>query len=275
MGINALLREDVNLFDTTNHKQNPQMMVNMSTTYVVKDVMEVLINKKLARTTLVHHLCVVLAYLHVISVLHADYNVEGIFKVRTFLIFLFIFDNILCWQCFIYYAAFTSLNFPYKLFLALRFFVRRDGRWHRLMKTVTLVHKLLCLGLNVYWQSFYLGRLWPVVRHSGVMTGELRLTDSLGVVLTLLSLSHSSHLHWTDGWLAAGGVHRSQTFAGQLKKQTRHFFCNILFTFFPREEKLLLKLPLVFLCFSGNINKDWRLPSCNSESLSSREMSSV
>ena len=84
MGINALLREDVNLFDTTNHKQNPQMMVNMSTTYVVKDVMEVLINKKLARTTLVHHLCVVLAYLHVISVLHADYNVEGIFKVKTF-----------------------------------------------------------------------------------------------------------------------------------------------------------------------------------------------
>jgi len=152
MGINALLREDVNLFDTTNHKQNPQMMVNMSTTYVVKDVMEVLINKKLARTTLVHHLCVVLAYLHVISVLHADYNVEGIFK------------------CFIYYAAFTSLNFPYKLFLALRFFVRRDGRWHRLMKTVTLVHKLLCLGLNVYWQSFYLARLWPVVRHSGLMT---------------------------------------------------------------------------------------------------------
>ena len=189
MGINALLREDVNLFDTTNHKQNPQMMVNMSTTYVVKDVMEVLINKKLARTTLVHHVCVVLAYLHVISVLHADYNVEGIFKVRTFLISLFIFDNILCWQCFIYYAAFTSLNFPYKLFLALRFFVRRDGRWHRLMKTVTLVHKLLCLGLNVYWQSFYLARLWPVVRHSGVMTGELRLTDSLGVVLTLLSLS--------------------------------------------------------------------------------------
>ena len=30
MGINALLREDVNLFDTTNHKQNPQMMVKMS-----------------------------------------------------------------------------------------------------------------------------------------------------------------------------------------------------------------------------------------------------
>ena len=85
MGITALLREDINLFDTTNHKQNPQVMVNMATAYVVKDVMEVLINKKMATTTLVHHGCVVLAYLHVITVLHGDYNVEGIFKVRLFI----------------------------------------------------------------------------------------------------------------------------------------------------------------------------------------------
>ena len=79
------MREDINLFDTTNHKQNPQVMVNMSTAYVVKDVMEVLINKKIARTTLIHHGCVVLAYLHVITVLHGDYNVEGIFKVKFFI----------------------------------------------------------------------------------------------------------------------------------------------------------------------------------------------
>ena len=82
MGVTALLREDINLFDTTNHRQNPQVMVNMATAYVVKDVMEVCINKKIARTTLIHHLCVVFAYFHVISVLHADYNVEGIFKVK-------------------------------------------------------------------------------------------------------------------------------------------------------------------------------------------------
>ena len=29
----ALIREDINLFDTTNHRQNPQVMINMATAY--------------------------------------------------------------------------------------------------------------------------------------------------------------------------------------------------------------------------------------------------
>ena len=52
------------------------------TILVVKDIMEVFLNKKIASTTLIHHGCVVLAYLHVITVLNGDYNREGIFKVR-------------------------------------------------------------------------------------------------------------------------------------------------------------------------------------------------
>ena len=173
MASRALIREDINLFDTTNHRQNPQVMINMATSYVVKDVMEVFLNKKIARTTFIHHACVVLAYLHVITVLHGDYNREGIFKVRMS-IFLFsvgINYNFSLLQCFIYYAVFTSINFPYKLFLALRFFVARNGGFHRGMKTVTFFHKLLCLAINLYWQTFYLGRLWPVLLNSGVMTG--------------------------------------------------------------------------------------------------------
>ena len=81
MGIMALVKEDIHLFDTTNHKQNPQVMINMATVYTVKDVVEMVINKKMTRTTYLHHSCVVLAYFHVQSVLHGDYNVEGIFKV--------------------------------------------------------------------------------------------------------------------------------------------------------------------------------------------------
>ena len=84
MAVIALIREDINLFDTTNHRQNPQVMINMATCYAVKDVMEVFLNKKIARTTLIHHACVVLAYIHVISVLNGDYNREGIFKVMIF-----------------------------------------------------------------------------------------------------------------------------------------------------------------------------------------------
>ena len=169
MAVIALIREDINLFDTTNHRQNPQVMINMATAYVVKDVMEVFLNKKIATTTLIHHACVVLAYLHVITVLNGDYNREGIFKVRMVIYFNGINFSLL--QCFIYYAVFTSINFPYKLFLALRFFVARDGGFHRGMKTVTFLHKLLCLAINLYWQTFYLGRLWPVLLNSGVMTG--------------------------------------------------------------------------------------------------------
>merc|ERR1712198_108648 len=80
MGIIALLREDINMFDTRNHKQNPQVMINMATVYCIKDILEMFINKKITRTTILHHTCVILAYCHVLSVLHGDYNVEGIFK---------------------------------------------------------------------------------------------------------------------------------------------------------------------------------------------------
>ena len=78
--MNSFCREDINLFDTANHKQNPQVMINMATMYTVKDVVEVLSNRMISRTTIVHHTCVLLAYSHVLSVLHGDYNVEGIFK---------------------------------------------------------------------------------------------------------------------------------------------------------------------------------------------------
>ena len=80
----SLCREDINLFDTANHKQNPQVMINMATMYTVKDVVEIFINRMISRTTIVHHTCVFLAYSHVLTVLHGDYNVEGIFKVETF-----------------------------------------------------------------------------------------------------------------------------------------------------------------------------------------------
>merc|ERR1712126_2686 len=149
MGIMALVKGDIHLFDTTNHKQNPQVMINMATVYTVKDVVEMFINKKMTRTTYLHHSCVVLAYFHVQSVIHGDYNVEGIFK------------------CFLYYGAFTALNFPYKLFLALRFFVDRSSSLYSSMKTVTLIHKILCVFINFYWQFFYVTKLVGVVEEKG------------------------------------------------------------------------------------------------------------
>ena len=80
--MNSFCREDINLFDTANHKQNPQVMINMATMYTVKDLVEILVNQMISRTTIVHHTCVLLAYSHVVTVLQGDYNVEGIFKVE-------------------------------------------------------------------------------------------------------------------------------------------------------------------------------------------------
>jgi len=134
IGISALWRKDVN---TDKHKPNPQIMINLATMYVVKDVVEIFVNKKIHKTTVIHHICVVLAYFHVIHALSTDYNVEGIFK------------------CFIGYAGFTVLNFPYKIYLALRFFLTRSSNINNYCKRYTLCHKLLCVCINFTWQTFY------------------------------------------------------------------------------------------------------------------------
>ena len=148
-----------------------QVMVNCATMYTVKDAVEVVRNKKISRSTILHHTCVVLAYLYVLNVLHGDYNVEGIFKVSA---------SKCCqnlpadyFKCFIYYGAFTALNFPYKLFLATRFFVDRNSGTHTAMKTATLCHKVVCVLINFYWQMFYLrNSLWDVLKQGGAMEGK-------------------------------------------------------------------------------------------------------
>ena len=172
MGIMALVKEDIHLFDTTNHRQNPQVMINMATVYTVKDVVEMVINKKMTRTTYLHHSCVVLAYFHVQSVLHGDYNVEGIFKVLFINSHFLITPKFNSFQCFLYYGAFTALNFPYKLFLAIRFFVDRSGKVYSYMKTLTIIHKILCVLINFYWQFFYVTKLVDVVSEKGYIVGE-------------------------------------------------------------------------------------------------------
>ena len=141
IGLSALWRKDVSLVNTDKHKPNPQIMINLATMYVVKDVVEIFVNKKIHTTTVIHHVCVVLAYFHVIRVLSTDYNVEGIFK------------------CFIGYAGFTVLNFPYKIYLALRFFLTRSSNINNYCKRYTLYHKLLCVCINFTWQTFYFFKL--------------------------------------------------------------------------------------------------------------------
>ena len=54
------------MFDTRKHAPNPQIMINMATMYVVKDLANLLINKRIASTTIIHHFGVFSAYLHVL-----------------------------------------------------------------------------------------------------------------------------------------------------------------------------------------------------------------
>ena len=62
----AVHRGDVSIVDTRKHAPNPQIMINMATMYAVKDLANILINKRIATTTIVHHLCVFIAYLYIL-----------------------------------------------------------------------------------------------------------------------------------------------------------------------------------------------------------------
>ena len=62
----AVHRGDVSIVDTRKHAPNPQIMINMATMYAVKDLANILINKRIATTTIVHHLCVFIAYIYVL-----------------------------------------------------------------------------------------------------------------------------------------------------------------------------------------------------------------
>ena len=66
IGITALLEGDISITDTQRHAPNPQIMINMATMYVGKDVANLLINKRIAKTTVLHHVCVIFAYGYVL-----------------------------------------------------------------------------------------------------------------------------------------------------------------------------------------------------------------
>lgn len=161
----ALWRKDVNIIDTANHKQNPQIMINIATMYTMKDVVDLVFNKKIARTTIIHHLCVIMAYLHVLRVLTTDFNVEGVFK------------------CFIGYAVFTTFNFPYKVYLALRFFIDRSGSLNSFCKRFAFFHKMLCVSVNFSWQTFYFIKLLTIFYYTGSSVLTLLLSCILYTVL--------------------------------------------------------------------------------------------
>ena len=65
-GLTAVSRGDVSMLDTAAHAPNPQVMLNIATMYACKDLTGLLINRRLAKTTLIHHLCVFMAYLYVL-----------------------------------------------------------------------------------------------------------------------------------------------------------------------------------------------------------------
>ena len=140
-------------------------MINIATMYTMKVVVELVFNKKIARTTIIHHLCVIMAYLHVLRVLTTDFNVEGVFK------------------CFIGYAVFTTFNFPYKVYLALRFFIDRSGSLNSFCKRFAFFHKMLCVSVNFSWQTFYFIKVLTIFYYTGSSVLTLLLSGILYTVL--------------------------------------------------------------------------------------------
>lgn len=146
IAVNALYRGDISAFDSRKHAPNPQIMINMATMYVVKDLANLLINKRIASTTILHHIGVFSAYIHVLSVLTDDHawKEEGLFK------------------SFIAYASFQTLAFPFESFLAFRFFIDRYGILSYILKRYALLHNLACFSCNMVWQCRYLVELWSM-----------------------------------------------------------------------------------------------------------------
>ena len=144
-----------------------QVLINISTMYVAKDIVELFVNKKIAKTTIIHHICVICAYLYCLNILTTEYNIEGVFK------------------NFIGYAGFTCLDFPYEIFLAIRFFISRTGRAIYCLKRYVFIHNLLCVTCNFSWQTFYFLKLLHSFYYSG--TGLLPVALSFVIFFTLLS----------------------------------------------------------------------------------------
>lgn len=167
IGVSAVWRGHISPIHTDQHLPNVQVLINLASMYVIKDIVELFVNKKIANTTIIHHICVICAYLYCLRVLTTDFNVEGIFK------------------CFIGYASFTCIDFPYEIFLALRFFIDRTGSLLHFLKKYVFFHNLVCVTCNFSWQTFYFLKLLYGFHLSG--TGLLPVLLSVAVYFALLS----------------------------------------------------------------------------------------
>ena len=166
----SLWRDEINLIDvidTVSLKHTTQAIINIGTMYAMKDVAELFVNKKIGKSTIVHHCCVIMAYLYTLRVLTTDFNTEGIFK------------------CFIAYAIKSTLDFPYKLHLALRFFIDKNGSFNKIFNRYVFYHNFLCMCINFSWQTFYFFNLITTLYSDG--TSLLKLLISGMVYLVLMA----------------------------------------------------------------------------------------
>ena len=54
------------------------------------------------------------------------------------------------------------MDFPYELFLALRFFLERTGTVSLILKRYTMLHNVFCVSCNLLWQLSYLAKLYSL-----------------------------------------------------------------------------------------------------------------
>ena len=64
--LTAVSRGQISILDTRRHAENVQVLVNMASMYVTKDLARILINRRIAVTTVIHHICVFIAYAYVL-----------------------------------------------------------------------------------------------------------------------------------------------------------------------------------------------------------------
>ena len=79
-------RGQISILDTRRHAESVQVLVNMASMYVTNVLARFLINRRIAVSTVIHHICVFIAYAYV---LRSDIKfIFGEKKTNSNLIFL-------------------------------------------------------------------------------------------------------------------------------------------------------------------------------------------
>lgn len=144
-------------------KWDNNLLKNLGCIYAIPDFVSLIVVRRMATTTIVHHLCVVL--FNYFSI-HNDYNEENVCRLI------------------VVYAAFSTFGYVVYMLLASRF-LGVSPAVSRLLSLVALVVYVVCCATNWTWQATYLRRLLTSEQGAAVAANGTVVAKAGGVHWTI------------------------------------------------------------------------------------------